>query len=761
MSKFRIGFPLAYVKEPEFVLVQPSTKEGSVSGWLDEEDYRPIDFKDSDAPRIALDCKPKGIAWRSFIFSHISPKVLDPHEKIRPAHWNDRSGLAACMLALAQQAVQKAENGPIVLISCNSHGNNFQDAHLAEVSTSNDDKTSVKSLVTKWRGALESKNVLALVLHENDAEKLKSATSKESIPLRKGLFSELPSNGGPYLVSVKSDQISELAEELGISPVYFISRDADVPDGHGDLAIMNWLQKKGYTEIERIGRGGIGIVFKARDYESRKIVAIKCLAPEHWTDDKLRKRFRNGFNLLLKLSEQPSDPGVSGDTNLAKTASIVVPYKWIEEDSQCLCYSMEYIQGCDLSKYISDSPTMSPYERWLLFNEIVKAVALAHKKGIFHRDLHPTNILIRQDTKQVVLTDFDMAYSPDSSLSVYAQPLGGHLLFTPPEGMHPSSPNAPVMPTYDIFQLGRLFHFSMIGQRPDVTDGANPATYLETLKRARLTEGLARIVLNCVNQKPIGRYQTIDALMRDLVAIDHAFQAGGDEDINIIDKTWIPTTEVKRQHDLIKSYKDSGLFFAGFCFLSIIAIILSPATFAITIPDSLPLYVVVSLWLAVSGKNLFVIHSGPDDFDFLIDAGFRLNSANLQLMCIIHIMVVLARYVAIYIGIVKGSIAIAFGAIALLEFSSNIMWFFKTFGTKPKQYADPNTAHARAAIYYYSLPHYQHMLVESVILFFLSAGLYYQFDDGWIALTGLIVIYATHEIIFNRFRKLRNAQVQL
>ena len=160
----------------------------------------------------------------------------------------------------------------------------------------------------------------------------------------------------------------------------------DVGAGHDLVG-----QKIGSFEIvEMIGRGGMGIVYLARDAKLKRSVAIKSMPAQHAADSTTQMRFRREAELLASLNHQ----------------NIAVIHDIIEEDKSCYLI-LEYVPGETLAERIARE-SLKLQEALSIGLQIAQAVSTAHEKGVIHRDLKPGNIKIMPDGRVKVL-DFGLA----------------------------------------------------------------------------------------------------------------------------------------------------------------------------------------------------------------------------------------------------------------------------------------------------------------------------------------------------------------
>jgi len=166
-------------------------------------------------------------------------------------------------------------------------------------------------------------------------------------------------------------------------------------------------QKIGSFEIvDMIGRGGMGVVYLARDTKLKRSVAIKSMPVELQTDSTARTRFRREAELLASLNHP----------------NIAVIHDIIEQDEGASYLVLEYIPGQTLAERIACEP-LKLEQALSIGQQVAKAIAAAHEKGVVHRDLKPGNIKLTTDD-QVKVLDFGLAKPSTSE----GRPPHGHLV---------------------------------------------------------------------------------------------------------------------------------------------------------------------------------------------------------------------------------------------------------------------------------------------------------------------------------------------
>jgi WD40 repeat protein len=273
-------------------------------------------------------------------------------------------------------------------------------------------------------------------------------------------------------------------------------------DSPNDVKVKDWPQVTGYEILAEVGRGGMGVVYKARQLTLRRIVALKMiLAGAHASADELA-RFRAEAETIARLQHP----------------HIVQVYE-VGEEKGCPYLALEYVEGGSLQEKFSDMP-MAAREAAQLVETLARAIHEAHKRGVVHRDLKPANVLLTADGTPKV-TDFGLAKRLDVTA---LQTQTGAILGTP-SFMAPEQAEGKVVgPAADIHALGATLYHLLTGYPPFLAE-----TPLDTLLRVRLDEpvppwvlrprlsrDLSTICLKCLRKDPGQRYASALALAEDL-----------------------------------------------------------------------------------------------------------------------------------------------------------------------------------------------------------------------------------------------------
>ncbi len=259
-----------------------------------------------------------------------------------------------------------------------------------------------------------------------------------------------------------------------------------------------------YELLEQIGRGGQGVVFRARQKSLNRIVALKVIGLGQWATKAHLKRFRQEAEAAARLEH----PGI-------------VPIHEVgERDGSCY-FSMKFIEGGQLDDVGKRTP-MSIRQAAELIAKLAHTVHYAHEHGILHRDIKPGNILL--DAKgEPHLTDFGLArlVESESTVTRTMEVLGTPSYMTPEQAV---GNNATVSNTTDVYGLGAVLYQLLTGHPPF----AGGTTY-ETIKllldteprqprflNPKIDRDLGTICLKCLEKDPTRRYSSALSLAEDL-----------------------------------------------------------------------------------------------------------------------------------------------------------------------------------------------------------------------------------------------------
>ncbi|HEV2351518.1 MAG TPA: protein kinase [Terriglobia bacterium] len=268
-----------------------------------------------------------------------------------------------------------------------------------------------------------------------------------------------------------------------------------------------------YSIVEEIGKGGMGVVYKARDQHLDKDVAIKVLTPGTLSDELARKRFRREALSLAKLIHP----------------NITTVHDFDTQDGIDFLV-MEYIPGAMLSDKVAGGPL--PEEEVIRLGvQLAQGMWAAHQQGLVHRDLKPGNLRVTPDHRLKVL-DFGLAkllrHEGEAELNpnrtVVAPEDAGTLPYMSPEQLRGETTDARA----DIFAMGAVLYEMATGRRP-FPETNRPRLIDSILNRApdppsklqnTISIALDRTIMKALEKDPARRYQSAQGLLTDLERVN-------------------------------------------------------------------------------------------------------------------------------------------------------------------------------------------------------------------------------------------------
>jgi serine/threonine protein kinase len=277
--------------------------------------------------------------------------------------------------------------------------------------------------------------------------------------------------------------------------------------GHATKPLPGLTQPADYEIIHILGRGGMGVVYKARHGRLRRFVALKMFEPGRIPSEREVLRFRTEAETVARLQHP----------------NIVQIFEIGERDGLPFL-ALELVEGGTLADRLQRLP-FAPRAAAELLETLARAVHHAHKQGIIHRDLKPANVLFASDGT-AKLTDFGLAKVLEDADGLRdatrtGEPIGTPRYMSPEQA---AGQNDHIGPATDVYALGTLLYECLTGQVPFVSAGV-----IETLNRIRFDDpvspwrlqpsiprDLATICLNCLHKEPTRRYASANALADDL-----------------------------------------------------------------------------------------------------------------------------------------------------------------------------------------------------------------------------------------------------
>src|SRR5947207_924039 len=259
-----------------------------------------------------------------------------------------------------------------------------------------------------------------------------------------------------------------------------------------------------YELLEEVGRGGQGVVFRARQKSLNRTVALKVISLGQWASKAHLKRFRREAEAAASLDHP----------------CIVPIYEVGERNGSCY-FSMKFVEGGQLDEVVRRT-LMSIRQAAELIAKIARTVHYAHEHGILHRDIKPGNVLL-DEKGEPHLTDFGLArlVETESTVTRTMEVLGTPSYMAPEQAV---GNNAAISSVTDVYGLGAVLYKLLTGHPPFAggTTFETARLVLDTeprqprLLNPKVDRDLATICLKCLEKDPQRRYSSALALAEDL-----------------------------------------------------------------------------------------------------------------------------------------------------------------------------------------------------------------------------------------------------
>ncbi len=293
-------------------------------------------------------------------------------------------------------------------------------------------------------------------------------------------------------------------------------------DGPGDSGVdplIGRVINGRFEVISRLGAGGMGIVYRARQVGMDRIVAIKTLLKDRATDDKVVQRFKNEARAVSRL-------------NHPNTIRI---YDFGQMEDGTLYFAMELLEGRSLDRAIRQDGPFAARRTLHVMAQMADSLAEAHSKGIVHRDLKPENVYLSQvgdDPDFVKVLDFGVARMREQDSSQGTMTQAG-VIFGTPRYMAPEQARTMAVDARaDIYALGIIWYELLTGRTPFDADSPlailmkHIQDHVPPMAVARpdvsVPAEVEAMVMKCLEKSPDRRFQTAAALGVEIrSALDH------------------------------------------------------------------------------------------------------------------------------------------------------------------------------------------------------------------------------------------------
>lgn len=261
-----------------------------------------------------------------------------------------------------------------------------------------------------------------------------------------------------------------------------------------------------YEVIEKVGIGGMAIVYKAKDIYLKRIVAVKVLKEQYLEDKEFIKKFVIEAQSVANLNNQ----------NIVKIYDVG---QHIEDGKTFNYIVMEYIKGKTLNELIKDKGRLNSNAVVAISKQIANALDCAHKHHIIHRDIKPHNIIIDENLN-VKVTDFGIARIATSSTITYTSSVLGTVHYISPE----QAKGKFIDEKSDIYSLGVVMYEMVTGRVPFDTDNAVGIAMqhineplVEPIRLVpNLEPWLNSIIVKCMEKNPENRFESAESLIKAL-----------------------------------------------------------------------------------------------------------------------------------------------------------------------------------------------------------------------------------------------------
>ena len=256
-----------------------------------------------------------------------------------------------------------------------------------------------------------------------------------------------------------------------------------------------------------IGRGGMGIVYRARDRRLKRTVAIKVLPPELAFRSEIRSRFLREAETAAQLSHPH-----------------IVPIYTVDEQEQLVFFVMAYVAGDNLAKRLHERGVLTIDETRHILRDVADALAYAHERGVVHRDIKPDNILLDASTGRPMVTDFGIARAMDSTgdsrLTATGMAIGTPAYMSPEQ----AAGEREIDGRSDLYSVG-ILGYQMLTGEPPFSASSTPAMLVKHIserpipveqRRADTPTDLARSIMMLLEKEPANRFPDARALVSAL-----------------------------------------------------------------------------------------------------------------------------------------------------------------------------------------------------------------------------------------------------
>jgi serine/threonine-protein kinase len=287
-----------------------------------------------------------------------------------------------------------------------------------------------------------------------------------------------------------------------------------------------------YRILGKLGKGGMGDIYKAMQEPLNRVVALKVLPPQLSRDDEFSKRFEVEAKAISLLEHQ----------------NIVNIYEYGDGDGHRFI-AMQFVDGMDLGSYIAEHKRVAVPDIISFSKQICRGLKYAHSRSVIHRDIKPQNILLDKN-KTIHISDFGIAkIFSTSEITMTGSTIGT------PEYMSPEQAQGKKIDAQsDIYSLGVLMYEMLTGKPPFLANNSMAVAYKQvhetptppSAKRKDTPKLLELIILKALKKDKRERYSSAEELLNDL------------DKVNLQERAERPTVRLNSQPPTTKTQKTAG-----------------------------------------------------------------------------------------------------------------------------------------------------------------------------------------------------------
>lgn len=265
-----------------------------------------------------------------------------------------------------------------------------------------------------------------------------------------------------------------------------------------------------YTIVEKLGEGGVGAVYKGRDWTLDRLVAVKALKSDYSRNPQFLERFRAEAVILARLNHP----------NIATLYALI-------QDHDDYFMVMEYIEGMDFEHIIRASGPLTLASAMSIWGQALEGVRHIHQNGVIHRDLKPSNLMLTA-TGRVKVMDFGIARAAGKARLTRQGHLVGTFAYMAPEQIKGEEADA----RSDIYSLGLVLYELLAGAPPFQSDSEYDLLRLQVEQRPEplsskvkgIPADIEKNIMICLEKNPADRFQSVEQMARAFGTFNRGIQ---------------------------------------------------------------------------------------------------------------------------------------------------------------------------------------------------------------------------------------------